>query len=141
VRRKISVVGGAELAQVLADRDYADVVRVGAGDDLSGSDVVVLAEPGEELFDDIRVRAPNAVVVAVGLSPRPVCEATLFPRARIVGVGGDTDYVAQAIDSIVLDRGRVFDCVVRLEGERGVDGEFGSVPVRLGAGGVAEIVD
>jgi malate/lactate dehydrogenase len=70
-----------------------------------------------------------------------VCEATLFPRARIIGVDGGTEPVLDVVDAIVLDRKRVFDCVARCEGERGIDGEFAKVPVRVGAGGIQEIVE
>src|SRR5436853_2105490 len=103
VRPKITVVGGAGLVEKLGERDYADVSAAADGDAISGSDVVVLAEPRDELFGDIRERAPNAVVVSVGHSPAAVCEATLFPRARIIGVG-DEAAAADLIAAIVLDR-------------------------------------
>jgi hypothetical protein len=140
VRSKISVVGSSELARLLTERDYADVVQAAAGEDLAGSSVVVLAAPGDELFEDIRRRAPAAVVVVAGHSPQPVCEATLFPRARIIGVD-DVSIVGDVVDSLVLGRERVFNCTVRLEGERGIDGEFAAAPVRLGCGGIQEIIE
>ena len=140
MRQKISVVGGAELARSLSERDYAEVVEVNGDEDVAGSSVVVLAEPGDRLFGAIRDRAPNAVVVVAGHSPSAVCEATLFPRARIIGTE-DADAAADVVDSVVLDRGRVMTCVVRCEGEHGIEGEFAAVPVRVGAGGVREIVE
>ena len=138
MRQKIAVVGDAELGRVLAERDYAEVVQVGAGEDLSGALVVVLTEPAEELWDDIRNRAPAAVVIVAGESPQPVCEATLFPRSRIVGISEPAE-LPEVVDSIVLDRRREFTCVVRCQGERGIDDDFAPVPVVLGAGGVREI--
>lgn len=140
MRPKICVLGDSELARVLRDRDYADVVDAGAGEDLSGAALVVVVGRAENLFDDIRDRAPAAVVVVAGDSPQPVCEATLFPRARILGVNG-TDAAAEVADSVILDRQRVHECTVRLEGERGIEGEFAAAPVRVGAGGIAEIVE
>jgi malate dehydrogenase len=47
---------------------------------------------------------------------------------------------AQMVDSICLDQKRVLPCTALLEGEYGVDGLYMGVPVRLGAGGVEEIV-
>jgi len=47
---------------------------------------------------------------------------------------------AQMVDAICLDQKRVLPCTVLLEGEYGVDGLYMGVPVRLGAGGVEEIV-
>src|SRR5438045_69039 len=47
---------------------------------------------------------------------------------------------AQMVDSIVLDEKRVLPCTAYLEGEYGIDGLYMGVPVKLGAGGVEEIV-
>ena len=47
---------------------------------------------------------------------------------------------AQMVDSICLDEKRVLPCTAFLEGEYGVDGLYFGVPVKLGAGGVEEIV-
>jgi malate dehydrogenase len=47
---------------------------------------------------------------------------------------------AQMVDAIVLDEKRVLPCTAYLEGEYGVRGLFMGVPVKLGAGGVEEIV-
>jgi len=47
---------------------------------------------------------------------------------------------AQMVDSIMLDEKRVLPCTAYLEGEYGVNGLYMGVPVKLGAGGVEEIV-
>jgi len=47
---------------------------------------------------------------------------------------------AQMVDAIMLDEKRVLPCTAYLEGEYGVDGLYMGVPVKLGAGGVEEIV-
>ena len=44
------------------------------------------------------------------------------------------------VDAICLDEKRVLPCTAFLEGEYGVDGLYFGVPVKLGAGGVEEIV-
>ena len=49
--------------------------------------------------------------------------------------------VAQMVDSISLDEKRVLPCTAYLEGEYGIDGLYIGVPVKLGAGGVEEIVE
>ncbi len=49
--------------------------------------------------------------------------------------------VAQMVDAILLDQKRVLPCTALLEGEYGIDGLYVGVPVRLGAGGVEEIVE
>src|SRR6266511_2732609 len=47
---------------------------------------------------------------------------------------------AQMVDSICLDEKRILPCTAYLEGEYGVRGLYMGVPVKLGAGGVQEIV-
>jgi malate dehydrogenase len=47
---------------------------------------------------------------------------------------------AEMVDAVCLDQKRVLPCTALLEGEYGVDGLYLGVPVRLGAGGVEEIV-
>jgi malate dehydrogenase len=48
---------------------------------------------------------------------------------------------AQMVDAIALDEKRVLPCAAFLEGEYGIDGLYVGVPVKLGAGGVEEIVE
>jgi len=49
--------------------------------------------------------------------------------------------VAQMVDSILLDQKRVLPCTALLEGEYGIDGLYMGVPVKLGRGGVEEVVE
>ncbi len=48
---------------------------------------------------------------------------------------------AQMVDAIVLDEKRLLPCTALLEGEYGIDGLYIGVPVKLGAGGIEEIVE
>ena len=135
-RRRVAIAGAGYSS------DHADVVDVLATpDEISGADIVVIAaEHGGEWAEVIRDRAPNAVVVVVGNSPNEVCETTLFPRARIIGVA-DQSEVGPVVDSIVHDHGHQFETIVRCQGERGIEDDFARVPVRIGAQGVVEIVE
>jgi malate dehydrogenase len=47
---------------------------------------------------------------------------------------------AQMVDAIMLDEKRVLPCTAYLEGEYGVRGLYMGVPIKLGTGGVEEIV-
>lgn len=49
--------------------------------------------------------------------------------------------VAEMVDAILLDQKRVLPCTAYLEGEYGIDGLYMGVPVKLGAGGIEEIVE
>ncbi|MEX2211632.1 MAG: malate dehydrogenase [Gaiellaceae bacterium] len=48
---------------------------------------------------------------------------------------------AQMVDAIVLDEKRVLPCTAYLEGEYGIEGLYMGVPVKLGRGGVEEILE
>jgi malate dehydrogenase len=45
------------------------------------------------------------------------------------------------VDAILLDRKRVLPSTAYLEGEYGIDGLYIGVPVKLGTGGIEEIVE
>jgi malate dehydrogenase len=47
---------------------------------------------------------------------------------------------AQMVHAVMLDEKRVLPCTAYLEGEYGIDGLYMGVPVKLGAGGIEEIV-
>jgi malate dehydrogenase len=48
--------------------------------------------------------------------------------------------VAQMVDAVLLDEHRVLPCTAYLEGEYGIEGLYMGVPVRLGAGGIEEVL-
>ena len=47
----------------------------------------------------------------------------------------------EMVAAILLDKKKILPCAVRLEGEYGVDGLFVGVPVKLGRGGVEQVVE
>jgi malate dehydrogenase len=48
---------------------------------------------------------------------------------------------AQMVDAVVLDEHRVLPCTAYLKGEYGIDGLYMGVPVKLGAGGIEQILE
>ncbi len=48
---------------------------------------------------------------------------------------------AAMVEAIVLDKKRIMPCAAYLEGEYGVHGLFAGVPVKLGAGGIEQIIE
>jgi malate dehydrogenase len=48
---------------------------------------------------------------------------------------------ALMVDAIVHDKNRVVPCSVLLEGEYGISGLYVGVPIKLGAGGVKQIIE
>ena len=49
--------------------------------------------------------------------------------------------IAQMVEAILLDKKEILPCTAYLEGEYGIDGLYAGVPVKLGAGGVLEVVE
>jgi len=49
--------------------------------------------------------------------------------------------IAQMVEAILFDKKEVLPCTAYLEGEYGIDGLYVGVPVKLGAGGVEEIIE
>ncbi len=62
-----------------------------------------------------------------------MCEATLFPRARIVGVA-DPERLEAVVESIVLERDDTHEVIAMS------DGRFGLRSARIGRGGVRELL-
>ena len=48
---------------------------------------------------------------------------------------------AQMVDSIMLDEKRILPCTAYLAGEYGIDGLYMGVPVKLGAGGIEDLLE
>ena len=48
--------------------------------------------------------------------------------------------IVQMVEAILFDRQEILPCTAYLEGEYGIDGLYVGVPVRLGAGGVEDII-
>ena len=49
--------------------------------------------------------------------------------------------IVQMVESILLDRKQILPCTAYLTGQYGISGLYAGVPVKLGAGGVEEIVE
>ena len=49
--------------------------------------------------------------------------------------------IAEMVDAILLDKKRILPAAALLEGEYGIDGLFVGVPVKLGAGGVEQVIE
>jgi hypothetical protein len=101
MRRKVTVLNGdSDCAQTLAQRDYTDVV-VGDYVEMSGSDVVVAANDSD--WQQVRVRAPNAIVVVDG--DRDIAlQATLFPPERVIATSAAGAALADQVEDVLFER-------------------------------------
>jgi catalase (peroxidase I) len=105
------------------------------GGDVSGADVVVLAADAD--VEEACTRAPAAVLVVVGEGVEDRCQqvydATLFPRARIIGFA-DPARAGAAIEAILLEREEEHDVIAMS------DAGFGPRTARLGRGGIRALL-
>ncbi len=110
----------------------------------------VLGGHGDTMVPLARLCAVGGVPINTLLKPErieAIVQRTRDGGAEIVNLlkTGSAFYapsaaVAQMVDAIMLDRKQILPCSVLLEGEYGIDGLFVGVPVKLGAGGVEEII-
>ena len=76
-----------------------------------------------------------------------IVERTKKGGGEIVGLMGTSAWyapgaaAAQMVEAIMLDQNRIFPCAVQLNGEYGIEDLFLGVPVKLGHGGVKEIIE
>ena len=137
----MTVAGSPELGAAVTERlaGNADVSTV--PEELTGSDVVVIGAGAdvEAIAARARDRAPNAVLILAADGIETACETTLFPRARIIGAGGED--VPALVEAVVFDHRTEFRCIARCEGERGIDGAFERVPVTVGRAGIEAILE
>ena len=110
---------------------------------------MVLGGHGDQMVPVVSATTVGGIPLAELLSRariRKLVERTRFGGGEIVELLGTSAWyapgaaAAQMVDSICLDEKRVLPCTAFLEGEYGVRGLYMGVPVKLGAGGVKEIV-
>ncbi|MDZ7755704.1 malate dehydrogenase [Rhodohalobacter sp.] len=76
-----------------------------------------------------------------------IVERTKKGGGEIVGLMGTSAWyapgaaAAQMVEAIMLDQNRIFPCAVLLEGEYDIKDIFLGVPVKLGHGGIKEIIE
>ncbi len=76
-----------------------------------------------------------------------IVERTKKGGGEIVGLMGTSAWyapgaaAAQMVESIMLDQNRIFPCCAWLTGEYGIDDLYVGVPVKLGHGGIKEIIE
>ncbi|MGH3042180.1 MAG: malate dehydrogenase [Gaiellaceae bacterium] len=74
-------------------------------------------------------------------------ERTRKGGGEVVGLLGTSAWyapgaaAAQMVDAVMLDQKRVLPCTTLLQGEYGIDDLYMGVPVKLGAGGIEQVVE
>ena len=94
---------------------------------VGGQPVADLIAP--ERLDEIVKRTQDGGAEIVGLLKTG--SAYYAPSAAVV----------QMVEAVLLDKKQILPCTTYLEGEYGIDGLFVGVPVKLGAGGVEQVIE
>jgi malate dehydrogenase len=119
--------------------------------DVSVKDVtaVVLGGHGDQMVPVVSATNVGGVPLPELLPKAKISklvERTKFGGGELVQLLGTSAWyapgaaAAQMVDSICLDEKRILPCTAYLEGEYGINGLYMGVPVKLGTGGVEEIV-
>ena len=110
----------------------------------------VLGGHGDTMVPLVRYTTVAGIPITELLSPEKIqalVQRTQDGGAEIVSLlkAGSAYYapsaaVAEMVDAIVLDKKRILPCAAFLQGEYGIEDLFVGVPVKLGNGGIEEIV-
>ncbi|MEP7380002.1 MAG: malate dehydrogenase [Chloroflexota bacterium] len=139
------------MAGVLDSARFRTFIAQELGVSVSSTHAFVLGGHGDTMVPLPRYSTAGGVPITELMSPERI--DALVTRTRTGGAEvvallktGSAYYapaasVAQMVDSILNDRNEILPCAVLLNGKYGVDGLFVGVPVKLGRGGVADIVE
>ncbi len=111
----------------------------------------VLGGHGDTMVPIVGSTTVGGVPVSRLLSKRRLDEIVQRTRdggAEIIGLlkSGSAYYapsaaIAQMVEAVLLDTKQILPCTAYLEGEYGLDGIYVGVPVKLGAGGIEDVIE
>jgi malate dehydrogenase len=120
------------------------------GSSVKDVQAVVLGGHGDQMVSVVSATTVGGVPLTKLLSAEQIAELverTAKGGGEVVELLGTSAWYApgaasaQMVDAVMLDEKRVLPCTAFLEGEYGIDGLYMGVPVKLGAGGIEEIVE
>jgi malate dehydrogenase len=111
---------------------------------------LVLGGHGDQMVPVVSVTTVGGVPLTKLVSQTRIdalVERTRVGGGEVVNLLGTSAWyapgaaAAQMVDAVMRDEKRVLACTALLEGEYGIDGLYMGVPVKLGAGGIEEVVE
>ncbi len=137
-------------AGVLDSARFRTFVAMELGVSMQNVEAYVLGAHGDQMVPLPRYTTVAGVPITELLPPEKIeaiVKRTRDGGAEIVNLlkTGSAFYapsaaVAAMVDAIMYDKHQVLPCIAYLEGEYGLQGVYAGVPVKLGAGGIEEIV-
>lgn len=144
-RRKVLGMSG-----ILDSARFRSFVAMELGVAVEDISALVLGGHGDAMVPLPRLSSVGGVPLMELLSQEKIegiVKRTINAGAEIVGLlkTGSAFYapaaaIAEMVDSIMLDQKRILPCAVYLEGEYNIRGVVVGVPVKLGGGGVEDII-
>ena len=137
------------MAGILDTARFANFIAWETGASVKDVTAMVLGGHGDQMVSVVSATTVGGVPLRKLVSDDRIAELVARTAAgggEIVKLLGTSAWyapgaaAAQMVDSIMLDEKRVLPCTVYLEGEYGIDDLYMGVPVKLGAGGIEEIV-
>jgi malate dehydrogenase len=139
------------MAGVLDSARFRTFIAQELGVSVSSTHAFVLGGHGDTMVPLPRYSTAGGVPITELLEPARIealVDRTRNGGAEVVALlkTGSAFYapaasVVQMVDSILNDRNAILPCAAFLQGHYGIDGLFVGVPVKLGRGGINEIVE
>src|ERR671923_2127867 len=137
------------MAGILDTARFSTFIAWETGSSVKDVTAMVLGGPGDQMVPVVSATTVGGVPLEQLVSRARIAkmvERTRKGGGEIVGLLGTSAWyapgaaAAQMVDAIVLDEKRVLPCTAYLEGEYGIRDLYMGVPVKLGAGGVEQVV-
>jgi len=137
-------------AGILDTARFRTFIAWATGSSVKDVQALVLGGHGDQMVPVVSATTVGGVPLArlVGEEAiEPMVERTRKGGGEVVELLGTSAWyapgaaVVQMVDAVLLDEKRLLPCTTLLEGEYGIDELYMGVPVKLGAGGVEEIVE
>jgi malate dehydrogenase len=138
------------MAGILDTSRFSTFIAWETGSSVKDVTAVVLGGHGDQMVPVVSATTVGGVPLTKLVSEERIdamVERTRKGGGELVNLLGTSAWyapgaaAAQMVDAIVLDEKRVLPCTALLEGEYGIEGLYMGVPVKLGAGGVEQIVE
>jgi malate dehydrogenase len=138
------------MAGILDTARFSTFIAWETGASVKDVRAMVLGGHGDQMVPVVSATTVGGVPLTKLVAPdriQAMVERTAKGGGEIVTLLGTSAWyapgaaAAQMVDAICLDEKRVLPCTAYLEGEYGIEGLYMGVPVKLGAGGIEEIVE
>jgi malate dehydrogenase len=138
------------MAGILDTARFSTFIAWETGSSVKDVQAMVLGGHGDQMVPVVSATTVGGVPLRKLVSEdriQAMVERTAKGGGEIVNLLGTSAWyapgaaAAQMVDAILLDEKRVLPCTAYLEGEYGIDGLYMGVPVKLGAGGVEQVVE